>query len=364
MTNKHSALEKIERHPGYWVNPTSGIIYWRGTIKGKKIKKSTGTTKIGEARKFMDDFLLNLNGQDLKAKRRKLGITNPALVELWDELIRERGVTRSQNTLSTYKFSWEKKLGLFWGDLHAKDVTQKKIKEFEAWFLDEFPTERFFQVRKHLVMFLNYLHAEGYIEKKLKVQKLDQVVQARSKRKTPFRIYKDREKVALIEAAPTLRAKTCLVMYFHTGMRKMELLSAKWDQIDWTARVMNVWSAKNKKWRKVPLLPVCLKALREWRSQSPTESPYLFPQVRNLQAHISGQLFDKDWIVAKRGAHITGKARVHDIRHTFATKTAKDGWPIAVACKVLDMSADEYIKTYVHIHAEDVSRWLKGSFGV
>ena len=75
------------------------------------------------------------------------------------------------------------------------------------------------------------------------------------------------------------------------------------------------------------------------------------------------QVFDKAWVSIKRSARIKGKARVHDIRHTFATKTARDKWPIPHATKILDMSADVYMATYVHITTDDIREYLDSSFG-
>lgn len=91
-------------------------------------------------------------------------------------------------------------------------------------------------------------------------------------------------------------------------------------------------------------------------------SGYIFPQLSDTSKHIMGQYFDKDWIRTKREAKLRGRARIHDIRHTFATQTARDNWPTAVACTVLDMSAKEYMKTYVHINDKDMAGWLAGSF--
>lgn len=153
MANKYGALKKIPQHPGYWVDPISEIIYWRGTIKGKKFKRSTGAKKITHAKRFVDEFILSLTKDNItRAKRDGAGIVNPSLTSLWNEMIEERE------------------------------------------------------------------------------------------------------------------------------------------------------------------------------------------------------------------AKLRGRARIHDIRHTFATQTARDNWPTAVACTVLDMSAKEYMKTYVHINDKDMAGWLTGSF--
>ena len=144
-------------------------------------------------------------------------------------------------------------------------------------------------------------------------------------------------------------------------MRKMELISRKWEDVDFKNSTMNVWSQKNKKWRTVPITKAFLGELKSWKKVSPS-SDFIFPLKSDPRRHIKGQYFDRDWVATKEAAGIKGKARIHDIRHTFATKTARDNWPTAVACTVLDMSAKEYLKTYVHINEKDMASWIKGSF--
>ena len=359
-------LQKLEKYPGFWLDPASEIIYWRGTIKGKRIKKSTGTKKIKEAKTFIDDFILSLTSVNIdKAKRAKRGIRNPRIEMLWNDLIEERSLTRSSSTMNTYRFSWEHKIGPFWKNLNVSDVSENKVWEFQKWFLQTFKNDRFFQTRKHLTMLLNYLHKEGYVEKKIKVENLDKTDSKRSKHQTPHRVYTKSEIGKFLAGAPSIssRCAVCMTLYLFTGMRKMELLSRKWSDINWDEKTMDVFSTKNKKWRKVPLIPASLKALGLWEKQSEgTKSEFIFPMATDHKRHIIGQEFDKDWVRLKGLVKIKGRARVHDLRHTFATRTALDGWSIAVACAVLDMSSDEYIKTYVHINHADIRKSMEKTF--
>ena len=359
--NKYARLERLDKYPGYWVNPVSGIIYYRATIKGKRIKVSTGTTSIKAAKLFIEEYLeQKYSANPKKAKRQRLGIQNPTIKELWDELVAERRPSRAPSTIKTYEVSWKIKLSPFWGESRASDVTERSVIEFQNWYLDTFPGQGFFNAGKHLQMLFRYMAREGHLKEMPVLADLDKIIAGKSKKDKKFRVYTEAEQKSLVENAVNERAKLIIVAYLDTGMRKMELLSRKTADLDLKSKTINVWSTKNKKWRTLPLTARLHALLKAWAATNRGE--YLFPKARS-KGHISGQYFDKEWVATKKAAGITGKATVHYLRHTFATKTAQDSWPLMVACKALDMSAREYQKTYVHINETDISKLMFKSFG-
>jgi integrase len=362
--NNHWQLERVKGHPGYWKNPVSNIIYWRGTIKGKKFKKSTGETQISRARTFIDDFVLKLTSDNInRAKRASAGVVNPRLGDIWQEIIEERTPTRSHATAERYELIWRLYLGPFWADRHISDMNKKVILKFESEFRTKFKGKSFAQVKKYLEMLINHLFHEQYIEKKLKVQDLDRAEGGYAKRKKHFRVYKPDEQDALVMHAVNLRTKVVIVGYQDTGARNMELLSAGRDQVDFEADTIKLWSQKNKEWRVLPLTMRFKDALREWLAQA-IESDYLFPAPRDPGTHIASQVFNKDWIATKKAAKIKGRARIHDLRHTVATKTSEDKWPTKYACEFLDMSPTVYLDTYVHTTASGLLDLVRTSFDI
>lgn len=361
MAKGYQSLVKVDKHPGYFKNEVSQKIYWRGTIRGKPIKKACGTTKINEARKIIDEFRLSLTSENLdRAKREKVGIVNPSLISLWNEMISARSSDKADNTLRVYEKEWRIKLEPFWGAKNLNDISSKSIASFEDWYLKTFPGKVYFQTRKHLNMLLNYLHEQGYIKKKYKTRPLDKFIDAKIKRPKAFRIYTRHEMAALISSIETDLYKLALMLYFDTGARKMEILSRKWEDFEFQSGYLKIWSDKNKEWRNVPLTKRCKKLAQQILDSATSE--FVFPMVTMSSRHISGQYFDKAWVEAKRLAKIKGRARVHDTRHTFASATARDGWPIPIACQILDMSVKVYISTYVHTDQNDAKNWIMKSF--
>lgn len=359
MANEWAQLKKIPVHQGFYVNEKTGIIYFRKSIKGRPVKISTGETQISKAKTFVDDYLLGLTSDNIaKSKREKRGVINPLLSDIWQDAINERLPSRTDTTAVRYGSVWRNDLEPFLKGKCASDMTPAFVIAFTNWFIKTHPKRAFFSAHKYLTMLINYMHREGYIQKKLTVPNIDKL--NKNKKEKHFRDYTDDEKRRMVEHAVNARMELALIAYQDTGMRKMELLSREWSDIDWDKRTIRVWSQKNKKWRHVPLTERLLHKLEE--TCCDCESKFIFPSFDGSR-HIPSQLLDEDWKNTKKKADIKGRARIHDIRHTFATKTARDGWPIAVACEILDMSADVYMSTYVHITADDIATHLHRSFG-
>jgi len=358
----YGKLVRIAKHPNFWKDSQSEIIYWRGTIQGEAYKKSTGTTKIMEAKRFIEDFKIAVTSSNVEGeKRKKRGVRNPCLADLWADMIKENEVTKSAGTMRGYNTSW-KKMSPYWGDKHVKDISETSVARFQNWYIETYPGDGFFNTRKHLGMLFSYLLREKLIQSKPKITDLDkEVINAKYKKKKPFRVFTEKEQSLLIKSSCNELARVALTVLFDTGMRKMELMSREWTDVDFKNKVFNIWSQKNKAWRPVPMTKRVHRVLKDWHESS-SKGRFVFPMKTDVERHISGQLFDKVWVETKQIAMLKGRARVHDIRHTFATRTAQDGWPIPIACKVLDMSAGQYMKTYTHINEKDISTWLDRSF--
>lgn len=352
-----NTLRKLAKHPGFWVNPENNMIYWRKTIKGKRFKKSTGTTKIKEAKKIIEDFELSLSTNSVKrAKREKRGVKDPFIEAIWNDLIEERIAKSAESTLKGYDVSWNIKLKPFWGNKQLSDMNEKTVRAFENWFLKNHKGKVFFNTAKHLRMLINYMVRENYLEKKIEVTDLDtEVINRNSKKEKGYRVYTSEEQRRILNASGDDWVNVALVGFFDTGVRKMELLSRKWDEVDFQKNFIKIWSQKNKEWRKVPLTKRFSKALKDHKKRSDV-SPFIFPSARDPLTHVASQVFDKSWVRTKKLAGISGRARVHDIRHTFATRTAETAMSVPIACTLLDMSIKVYCDTYVHISDDQLQK--------
>lgn len=365
--NDRSSYVKMKGHPGYFQNSVSLRIRYIKVHNGVTIRFATKKTMITDAKREVDRHLTEMFSLNPKKElHKKRGILSPSITTVWKELLDERGVTRHAHTMEGYDVSWRISIEPFWGKKTVADLNAPMMRNYEKWYLQEFPTRVFFNTHKHLSMLVRFCHLNGYIEKPVVVTELDLVIEARTQKEKVGRVYTEKEFQACIADAFSPMVKVGLLCYRYMGMRKNELLTAQRKHWDLKSGTAKLWSAKNGKWRTIVIPDVVRPTLQEWVRTLPA-SPYLFPAPKDASKCVSSQVFDDHWLKTKLSAQISGAevanaARIHDWRHTFATQTAVDGWPPIVACYVLDMSLKEYQDTYTHVSIADIMSLMAKSF--
>ncbi|GJM15983.1 MAG: integrase [Thermodesulfobacteriota bacterium] len=141
--------------------------------------------------------------------------------------------------------------------------------------------------------------------------------------------------------------KPIIITALNTGMRKSEILSLKWSNVDLENGVITIdqTNTKNKKTRRIPinsnlkslLLEQKLKSIRsEYVFLSQTGKPYKFHD--SIKNAFNG---------ACRKAEIKG-LRFHDLRHTAATRMIESGASIVAVSKILGHSDLKMTMRYSH----------------
>jgi len=367
-------LQPIEKHPGFYRDPKTELIYFRSNRQkhrklngGKQVKWSTDTTKISKAKELIEDRLASLGGEGLtKEQRKKKNVKNPSLESLWAELM-ETKHTKSLSTQRSYDQEWRIVLSHFWGDKHVSDITSQRVLEFEKWYRKEYRTRTFRNARKTLVMLFKYCKDQGYISTKPSVNDLDESIARDTKKKAVGRVYTDEELNTLLSAALYLDDKFayfCILFGSRMGLRKAEFLNIRWSDIDFGEGTVEVWR-KSKVWQELAVPKSLLKKLKEY--QKAAKGEWVFQSPRG-DGPVTTQVMDRHWFAVKKVAKIKdglkkNRARIHDLRHTFATKTAEDNWNAKVACEYLDMSMKIYDEIYAHVDADIMRKLIDSSFG-
>ncbi len=149
---------------------------------------------------------------------------------------------------------------------------------------------------------------------------------------------------------PDLHAVVLLAM--STGMRRGEILSLRFDQVDCVSGMIYLYDTKNGERRGVPLTGPALALLGE-RSKA---------QARTTALVFAGKTgvtpFDirKPWYQVLKDACLTD-IRFHDLRHTAASLLAKGGASLPVIGAVLGHKSAVMTKRYAHFadtHLRDV----------
>jgi integrase len=181
------------------------------------------------------------------------------------------------------------------------------------------------------------------------------------------------EEKKLLGACGASRSRALLpvvTLALNTGMRRGELQSLAWGQIDFLNERLTVGKSKTDagQGRAVPLNATALKALQNWATNFPDRKPEHFvfaaeryglaeddakPHVHSMDPTKALKSFKESWESAKATSKV--KCRFHDLRHSACTKLVERGVPLPVIASLLGWSAGTTVRMarrYGHISAE------------
>ncbi|GAB6037713.1 hypothetical protein JCM15519_22720 [Fundidesulfovibrio butyratiphilus] len=145
----------------------------------------------------------------------------------------------------------------------------------------------------------------------------------------------------IMEAAEP-HVRWAMEVCFNLGTRpgRSELLSLRWDHVDFTKSVVRIYATKTKTFRTVPVTAAFLDRLREMKTQS--QSSYLIEYRGKPVTSIR-----KSFNTACDLAGIKVPVRMYDLRHLFATTMLSNGADLAAVSKLMGhstvkMTADVY----------------------
>ena len=140
-----------------------------------------------------------------------------------------------------------------------------------------------------------------------------------------------------------------------TGMRKEELLSLKWEQIN--HGLINLIKTKSVNPRLIPISGRLVEIFQQLRHQNQLKSPYVFCDGE-------GRRFNSVKRSFATACHKAGieKFRFHDLRHTFASHLLMRGASLKTVQELLGHSDIKMTMRYAHLspgHLQDSVNLLK-----
>ncbi|HEV7375934.1 MAG TPA: site-specific integrase [Pyrinomonadaceae bacterium] len=165
---------------------------------------------------------------------------------------------------------------------------------------------------------------------------------------TPFQASSERERYLTPDEETRLLAaldeqqwlKNIVVMALNTGMRRGEIFSLQWFDVNFERGAIHVRQTKSGKDRLVPMNST-VQAMLE---SLPKSSGYVFPSPRT-----GGRLIDIKigFMRAVAVAKLTN-FRFHDLRHTAATRMAAGGADAFTLCSIFGWSDIRMALRYTH----------------
>ncbi len=150
----------------------------------------------------------------------------------------------------------------------------------------------------------------------------------------------------LLHSAPTMSAIVRFAI--ETAMRRSEILSLTWDQVDLDRRIALLKDTKAGGRRKVPLSPLALSILKERKMTSSSPN-----RIFSLSADdVSHRFLD-----SCRKAGISD-LRFHDLRHEATSRLFEKGLSIPQVAAITGHKTLQMLHRYTHLRAEDLARTL------
>lgn len=154
------------------------------------------------------------------------------------------------------------------------------------------------------------------------------------------------DKILAATGSPELR--TIVILAVETGMRRNELASLVWEEIDLKKQTAHLPKTKTDVPRTVPLSKIAVSALQALgRKQS--------GRIFTLQAESMSQAFER--ACEEHRANISG-VRFHDLRHEATSRLFEKGLNVMEVAAVTGHKTLDMLKRYTHLRAEDLAKKL------
>jgi integrase len=144
--------------------------------------------------------------------------------------------------------------------------------------------------------------------------------------------------------------KEIVLFAINTGMRRNEILTLKWPQVDLDRRVITLLVTKNKEKRGVPM-NATVHAILTSKVTKRKNSGYVFPSEAGTQ--IGPNNMERAFRKARKEAGLTD-VRIHDLRHTAASRMAQAGIDLYKVGTILGHNDVRMTKRYAHLNVESL----------
>ncbi|MDR1656453.1 MAG: site-specific integrase [Deltaproteobacteria bacterium] len=153
-----------------------------------------------------------------------------------------------------------------------------------------------------------------------------------------WNIINDLENKNKINFVPAAALKILLL----TGARKNEILSLQWKDINFENKRINLEKSKTGN-RTILLNEVCIDILKSM----PKISKYVFPGTNNNDNHWNDLRYQWKKIISI--LNLTGRWRIHDLRHGFASVAVNNGGSLSFIAHLLGHKNTSTTARYSHV---------------
>lgn len=220
-------------------------------------------------------------------------------------------------------------------------------KTIEWGFIEKHPLEKFKLFKTDTSPKVRYLN--NYEEYNLRQALIAREIKLKQTRDTANEWRKARNYPLLpsLDQSYVDYLQPMILLSLNTGMRRGELFSLQWNNIDFTRRFLTITasSAKGKKTLHIPLNDEAFTVLQKWHKQT-SEIGLVFSNKGKKFDNV-----DKAWHTLLKTAQIEN-FRWHDMRHHFASRLVMAGVDLNTVRELLGHSDIKMTLRYAHFGPE------------
>ena len=159
--------------------------------------------------------------------------------------------------------------------------------------------------------------------------------------------------IEAIEKENNIFARSAILLYLLTGVRKTELLTAQWKDIDFVRKELRLEETKAGRIHYVPLSKPAIELLENIPRFA--DNPYILPGNVEGQPIIN---ISKPWNRIRKAASLED-VRLHDLRRTVGSWLAQAGNSLHLIGKVLNHSNESTTAIYARFGQDNVRQALE-----
>ena len=156
-----------------------------------------------------------------------------------------------------------------------------------------------------------------------------------------------------IDDETNVYARAALWLYLLTGVRKSELLGARWDDIDWDRKELRLGETKAGRPHYVPLSGPAIALLNDLPREE--GNPHILPGAKKGRHLVN---ISKPWLRVRKAAGVED-VRLHDLRRTVGSWLAQAGNDLHMIGKVLNHSTVTTSAVYARFGQDMVHQALE-----
>lgn len=333
-------------------NPKGDISY-RVRVRLKGFPAETATfERITDARRWAQQIEAAIReGRHFKTSEAKRRTCSEMIDKYIRDIIPHKPKNLSNRLLHLHR--WKEELGAY----SLSEVTPAVIAEVRDKLANEVTVRKKIRSSATVIRYLAALSHVFTIAVKewgwIDDNPLRKVTKPKESRGRIRFLSDDERECLLIECkkSPSKYLYTAVVLALSTGGRHMEIMSIRWQDIDFSRSVITLHETKNGERRLLPLAGHALDLIKILAANRDSHCEFVFPSNDKTKPVD----LRTPWETALKNANIHD-FRWHDLRHSCASYLAMNNASLAEIAEILGHKTLQMVKRYSHLSDSHTSK--------